>query len=75
MGRLRADFTPAFARDLKRLARRHVDDAPLAEVIELILDNSLESHARLRQRHRMHTLNAAWQAATSATSPIPVTGC
>lgn len=58
--RLTAKFTPAFTRDLKRLDRRHVDDAPLREVIALILDNTSESLETLRRRHRMHTLSGVW---------------
>lgn len=60
MGRLRAQFSPTFKRDLKRLDRKHVDDAPLAEVIDLIIENSPASIAELKRRHRMHTLSGAW---------------
>lgn len=58
--RLTAKFTPAFVRDLKRLDRKHVDDAPLREVIELILQNTPESIETLKRRHRMHTLSGSW---------------
>lgn len=60
MGRLNAQFSPTFKRDLKRLDRKHVDDAPLAEVIDLIIENSAESLSELRRRHRMHSLSGAW---------------
>ncbi len=60
MGRLRAQFSPTFKRDLKRLDKKHVDDAPLAEVIDLIIENSPEALAELRRRHRMHTLTGGW---------------
>ena len=36
MARLRAEYSPPFVRDLKRLDKRHVDDAPMAEVIDLV---------------------------------------
>jgi hypothetical protein len=32
MGGLKAQFSPSFARDVKRLRKKHVDDGPLAEV-------------------------------------------
>ena len=54
MGRLEAQFTQAFKRDVKRLDKKHVDDAPLSEVIDLIIENSLESIETLKRRHRMH---------------------
>lgn len=60
MTRLHAEYSPSFVRDLKRLDKRHVDDAPLAEVIDLIVENSSESLATLRQRHRMHRLEGGW---------------
>ena len=60
MGMLRAQYTPSFKRDVKRLAKKHVDDAPLAEVIDLIIQNTDEALATLRRRHRMHTLSGSW---------------
>lgn len=60
MARLKAQFTPTFKRDLKRLDKRHVDDKPLAEVIDLIIENSPASLEELRRRHRMHALSGAW---------------
>lgn len=60
MGRLKAQFSPSFKRDLKRLDKKHIDDAPLAEVIDLILENSAESVEILKQRHNMHTLGGIW---------------
>lgn len=60
MGRLRAQFTPSFKRDLKKLDRKHIDDAPLAEVIDLIIDNTPESLETLRRRHDMHLLKGEW---------------
>ena len=60
MGRLQAQFTPSFRRDLKKLDKKHVDDAPLAEVIDLIIENSPESLETLRRRHNMHLLKGEW---------------
>ena len=60
MGALKAQFAPSFVRDVKRLAKKHVDDAPLAEVIDLIVANTKESHDILRQRHGMHRLVGQW---------------
>lgn len=60
MARLQAQLSPAFIKDAKRLRKRHVDDEPLVEVIDLILENTDESLATLRRRHRMHTLTGAW---------------
>lgn len=60
MARLSAQFTPSFKRDLKRLDKKHIDDAPLEEVIDLIIENTPESLETLRRRHRMHTLSGSW---------------
>ncbi len=60
MTRLKPDITPAFSKDVKRLDKKHVDDAPLLEVIELVLSNSRESRKILRSRHKMHSLKGAW---------------
>ena len=48
--------TGAFARDLKRLARRHVPLEPVEEVLDLIAENSEASLRTLEARHRMHIL-------------------
>ena len=60
MARLRAQFSPSFRRDLKRLDKKHIDDAPLAEVIDLIIENTPSLLDELRRRHRMHTLSGTW---------------
>lgn len=57
---LTAKFDARFARDLKRLDRKHVDDAPLETVISLILENTPESLAELKRRLNMHALSGAW---------------
>ena len=64
MARLEAQFTPTFKRDLKRLDKRHVDDGPLEEVIDLIIENSPESLAEPRRRHRMHSLAGGWSGSS-----------
>ena len=62
MGRLTADFSPAFSRDLKRkAAKRAWDLAQLERVVDLVTENSPESIAELRRRHRMHTLSGNWE--------------
>ena len=60
MARLQPDFTPAFSRDVKRLNRRHVDLAPLEEVIELVCRNDVPALDELRRHHNMHTLKGSW---------------
>lgn len=64
MARLQAQFSPTFRRDLKRLDKKHVSDAPLAEVIDLIIKNDAESMAELKRRHRMHTLTGSWSGSS-----------
>ena len=64
MGRLTADFSSAFSRDLKRKARRRgwvLED--LEEVIALVIENTPESLETLRRRHAMHTLSGKWAGA------------
>ena len=39
MSRLEGKFESAFARDLKKLAKKHVSDESLEEAISLILEN------------------------------------
>jgi mRNA interferase YafQ len=60
MAKLQAQFTPAFKRDIKRLDKKHIDDAPLKEVINLIIENSTESLLTLKHRHKMHSLVGNW---------------
>ena len=59
--RLEAKFTPSFSRDLKKKAERrkwNLDE--LEAVINLVLENSPESIATLKQRHNMHRLSGQW---------------
>ena len=58
--RLEPDFTPAFSRDVKRLHKRHVNLAPLENVIELVCRNDSDALGILKQRHNMHALKGNW---------------
>lgn len=61
MGRLTADFSAAFKRDLRRKAkRRRWDLSQLEHVIDLVVENSPEAIEELRRRHNMHTLSGKW---------------
>lgn len=60
MGRLRAEFTPKFQRDLKKLHKKHFGVSHLEEVIDLIVENSAESQEVLKRRHNMHALQGPW---------------
>ena len=60
MSRLEPEYTPAFSRDLKRLAKKHVDLTPLEEVISLVCANDESSLEILKRRHNMHTLKGNW---------------
>lgn len=53
---LRAEYTKAFERDIKRLTRRHANVTELKEVIRLVLEDTEDSKAVLRRRHRAHML-------------------
>lgn len=64
MGALQAQFSPSFKRDLKRLDEKHVDDAPLAEVIDLIIENSPGSLEELRRCHGMRALEGQWRGSS-----------
>ncbi len=63
MGRLEPDFTPSFSRDVKRLSKRHINLAPLENVIELVCRNDAKSLEELRRRHNMHALKGSWLGA------------
>ena len=45
---LGAVYTPKFKKDIKRLDKKHISDEPLVEVINLIIENSLQSKRILR---------------------------
>ena len=57
---LRAEFTPQFQRDAKRLKAKRVDLAPLKSLVGLVLRNTPEAFEELRRRHRMHDLKGSW---------------
>jgi mRNA interferase YafQ len=61
MAKLTAEFSAAFARDLKKKSKtRNWNLNELNNLIELILENSAESNIILKQRHNMHTLSGKW---------------
>lgn len=57
---LQANYTSRFKRDVKQLEKKHIDLAPLKEVMELIVCNSATSKQILKQRHNMHVLRGEW---------------
>ena len=58
---LKAKFAPAFSRDLKKKAlKRRWDLDELEKVIDLVMENTVESKNILRQRHKMHRLSGKW---------------
>ena len=59
--KLKAAFSPGFSRDLKKLKKKHVDLVPLNRVIDLVVQNSIESKQVLKRRHKMHTLSGQWK--------------
>lgn len=61
MGRLSAEFSTAFSRDLKKKARRrNWDLEELNELIDLVLENTSRSQEILKRRHNMHRLSSSW---------------
>lgn len=61
MGRLTADFSAAFSRDLKKKAKqRNWDLAEPQKLIDLVLENTPESLESLKRRHNMHRLSGSW---------------
>ena len=61
MGRLTAEFSTAFSRDLKKKSkRRKWDLAELQNLIDLVLENTTESVEILKRRHNMHRLSGTW---------------
>ena len=64
MAKLKAQFAPSFSRDVKRLAKKHVDTRPLSEVIDLIIENTPESVETLKRRHDMHMLVGNWSGSS-----------
>ena len=59
--RLEAKFTNAFSRDLKKKAsKRNWNLSELEALVNLILENTPDATATLKQRHNMHRLSGAW---------------
>lgn len=63
---LRPEYAQRFARDIKRLKHRHIDLAPLREVMELVIEDSDEAKETLRRRHNAHRLHG---------TPFPTDEC
>ncbi|MBS5478929.1 MAG: type II toxin-antitoxin system YafQ family toxin [Coriobacteriia bacterium] len=62
MGRLTADFSTSFSRDLKKNARRRSWNlADLQKLIDLVLENTPEALETLNRRHNMHRLSGSWK--------------
>lgn len=57
---LRAEYTPQFQRDTKRLKKKHIDLTPMKSLIDLVLQNTPEALEELRRRHNMHDLKGDW---------------
>ena len=57
---MRAEFTPQFERDSKKLRKKHVDLAPLKTLVVLVLLDTPEARDELRRRHNMHDLKGDW---------------
>ena len=57
---LQALYTSKYERDVKALVKKHYEIAPLAEVVDLILEDTEESKLILQQHHNMHSLKGAW---------------
>lgn len=61
MGKLSAEFSTAFSRDLKKKAkRRNWNREELRRLIDLVLENTSESQEILKRRHNMHRLSGSW---------------
>lgn len=60
MSRLEPDYTPAFSRDVKRIAKQHVDVGPLEAIIEFVCQNDSEALDELKRRQNMYTLKGGW---------------
>lgn len=75
MGRLTAEFSAAFLRDLKKKAhRRNWNLVDLQSLIDLVLENSPESMEILKRRHNMHRLSGSWQAEANVMLQTRATG-
>ena len=57
---LRANYTPRFQKDVKRLKKKHVALDPLKEVVELVVADTPDSRSELVRRHNMQRLKGEW---------------
>lgn len=57
---LRANYTPRFQKDVKRLKKKHVALDPLKEVVESVVADTPDSRSELVRRHNMHRLKGEW---------------
>lgn len=57
---LNSDFTSRFAKDIRKLKKRHVDVTLLKEVMNLIIEDSPHSRTKLKTHHNMHSLKGVW---------------
>ena len=57
---LRIEFSARFAKDYKRLTRKHFEMKLIDNVIRLISANTKESKIELKERHNMHSLKGKW---------------
>lgn len=57
---LEAQFASKFERDVKSLVKKRYDIGLLREVVRLVLEDTEESSAILKQRHNMHRLTGTW---------------
>lgn len=61
---LEAQFTSKFERDAKSLSKKHYDIGLLREVVRLVLEDTEEAKAILKQRHNMHSLKGQWSGSS-----------
>ncbi|WP_283170850.1 type II toxin-antitoxin system YafQ family toxin [Curtanaerobium respiraculi] len=57
---LTAKYTGQFARDLKRLAKKHIDLNPLKEAVNLVLEDTNGSKEELKRHRNMYQLHGSW---------------
>ncbi|MDO4798727.1 MAG: type II toxin-antitoxin system YafQ family toxin [Coriobacteriales bacterium] len=61
---LSAQYTPKFERDVQSLKKKHFDIDLLGGVVNLVLEDTEQSRAILRQRHNMHSLKGVWSGSS-----------
>lgn len=60
---LEASYTPRFEKDVRRLRDKGASLDLLAEIVDLVIDDTPESRSTLAIRHRMHRLKGKWSGA------------